>query len=72
MITYFKDEKGKVKKVFKKEALSTILKTVDTFVIIATNATSLALSITGFGLLVLPISTAIASGPLTNKYLRWR
>ena len=42
--------------------LSTILKTVDSFVIIAITSSSVTLSLTGFGLLVIPISSGFACG----------
>ena len=40
--------------------LSKIFKSFDTFVIIATTCNSVTLSVTGIGLIVIPISTAIA------------
>ena len=67
-ITYFKDENRKSKEKYKNyEVLSTILKTVDTCV---TNSISVTLSMTGFGLKGLPISTGNACGlMLTNEGL---
>ena len=71
MITYFKDKNHKSKKKYKKyKTLTTILKSIDTIVLIATTSTSITLSITGIGLLVIPISTATACGlSITNKVL---
>ena len=42
--------------------LTTIIKTIDTFAIIATTSSSVTLSLTGFGFLVNPISSSIACG----------
>ena len=61
MITYFKDKNNKTKKRYKKyKTLTTILKSFDTFVIIATTSSSITLSLTGIGLLVIQKSTASA------------
>ena len=61
MITYFKDKSNKSKKKCKKyKTITTILKSFGTFVIIATTSSSITLSLTGIGLIVLPISTASA------------
>ena len=61
MITYFKDKNNKSKKRYKKfKTLSTILECVDSIVIIATTSTSITLSVTGIGLIVLPMSAGIA------------
>ena len=61
MITYFKDKNNKSKKKYKKhKTLTTILKSFDTFVSIATTSSSITLSLTGFGLIVISISTASA------------
>ena len=63
MITYFKDENHKSKKKNKKyKTLTTILKSFDTFVGFATTSSSISLSVTGFGLIARPISTATACG----------
>ena len=58
MITYFKDKNHKSKKKYK------IYKTLNTgsIVIIAATSTSITLSVTGIGLIVLPISAVIACG----------
>ena len=71
MITYFKDKNHKSKKKYKNfKTLNTILEFVDSIVIIATTSTSMTLSITGIGLVILPISANIACTlPLGNKVL---
>ena len=71
MITYFKDKNNKSKKRYKNyKTLNTVLESVDSIVIIAAMSTSITLSITGFGLIVLPISVGIACGlSLGNKVL---
>ena len=59
MITYFKDKNHKSKKKYKNyKTINTILKSFDTFVIIATTSSSITLSLTGISLIVIPISTA--------------
>ena len=61
MITCFKDKNHKSKKKYKKyKTITTILKSFDTFVIIATTSSSIILSLRGIGLIVIPISTASA------------
>ena len=63
MITYFKDKNNKSKKKYRKyKTLTTILKTSDTFAIIATTSSSITLSFTGIGSIAIPISTATACG----------
>ena len=71
MITYFKDKNNKSKKRYKNyKTLNTILESVDSIVITAATSTSITLSITGIGLIVLPISAGIACGlSLGNKVL---
>ena len=71
MITYFKDKNNKSKKIYKKyRTITTILKSFDTFVIIATTSSSITFSLTGIGLIVIPISTATACGlSIGNKVL---
>ena len=71
MITYFKDKNNKSKKKYKNyKTLNTILESVDSIVIIAATSTSITLSVTGIGLLVLPISAGIACTlSLGNKIL---
>ena len=61
MITYFKDKNHKSKKRYEKyKTLNTILESVDTIVIIGATSTSITLSITAIGLIILPISDGIA------------
>ena len=68
MITYFKDKNNKSKKKYKKyKTITTILKSFDTFVIIATTSSSITLSLTGIGLIVIRISTATACGLSIGK-----
>ena len=71
MITYFKDKNNKSKKKYKNyKTLNTVLESVDSIVIIAATSTSITLSITGIGLIVLPISAGIGFGlSLGNKVL---
>ena len=61
MINFFKDKNNKSKKRYQKyKTITTVLKSFDTFVIIATTSSSVSLSLTGNGLIVIPISTASA------------
>ena len=71
LITYFKDKNNKSKKRYKNyKTLNTILESVDSIVIIAATSTSITLSITGIGLIVLPVSAGIACTlSLVNKIL---
>ena len=71
MITYFKDKNHKSKKKYKNyKTLNTILESVDSIVIIRATSTSITLSITGVGLIVLHISAGIACTlSLGNKVL---
>ena len=71
MITYFKDKNNKSKKRYKNyKALNTILESVDSIVIIGATSTSITLSVTGVGLIILPISAGIACTlSLGNKVL---
>ena len=71
MITYFKDKNNKSKKKYKNyKTLNTILESVDSIVIIGATSTSITLSLTGIGLIILPISASIACGlSLGNKIL---
>ena len=70
-ITYFKDKNNKSKKRYKNyKTLNTILESVDSIVIIGETSTSITLSITGVGLIILPISAGIACTlSLGNKVL---
>ena len=71
MITYFKDKNNKSKKKYKNyKTLNTILESIDSIVIIGATSTSITLSVTGVGLIILPISAGIACGlSLGNKFL---
>ena len=71
MITYFKDKNHKSKQRYKNyKTLNTILESADSIVIIAATSTSITLSVTGVGLIILPISASIACGlSLGNKVL---
>ena len=71
MITYFKDKNNKSKKRYQiYKTLNTISKCIDSIVIIAATSISITLSVTGIGLIVLPISAGIAGGlSLGNKIL---
>ena len=71
LITYFKEKNRKSKKRYKNiKTLNTVLESVDSIVIIAATSTSITLSITGFGLNILPISAGFACTlSLGNKVL---
>ena len=71
MINYFKDKNHKSKKIYKNyKTLNTVLESVDSIVIIAATTTSITLSVTGIGLIVLPISAGVACAlSLGNKIL---
>ena len=71
MITYFKDKNNKSKKKYKNyKTLNTVLEFVDSIVIIGATSTSITLSVTGFGLIILPISAGIVCTlSLGNKIL---
>ena len=71
MITYFKDKNNKSKKKYKNyKTLNTILESADSIVSIGATSTSISLSITGVGLIILPISAGIACAlSLGNKIL---
>ena len=83
MITYFKDKNHKSKRRYKNyETRNTILESVDSIVIIGATSTSIILSITGFGLIILPISVGTACtlslgnkkihNLITNKYNKYK
>ena len=60
-ITYFKHKIHKSKKRYKKhKTLNTVLESVDSIIIIGATSTSITLSITHVGLIILPISAGIA------------
>ena len=71
MINYFKDKINKSKKKYKNyKTLNTVLESVDSILIIGATSTSITLSVTGIGLIVLPISAGIACGlSLGNEVL---
>ena len=71
LITYFKDKNNKSKKKYKKyKTLNTVLESVDSIVIIAATSTSISLTVTGVGLIILPIPAGVACGlSLGNKIL---
>ena len=71
MIAYFKDKNNKSKKRYKNyKTLNTVLESVDSIVIVGATSTSITLSITGIGLIVVPISAGIACClSLGNKIL---
>ena len=71
MVSYFKDKNNKSKKKYKNyKILNIVLECVDSIVIIGATSTSITLSVTGIGLIVLPISAGIACTiSLGNKIL---
>ena len=71
MITFFKDKNNKSKKKYKNyKTLNTVLESVDRIFIIGATSTSITLSVTGIGLIFLPISAGIACTlSLGNKVL---
>ena len=71
MTIYFKDKNHKSKKEWKNcKTLNTILESVDTIVVIGATTTSVTLSVTGDGVIVVPISSGVASAlSLANKVL---
>ena len=83
MITFFKDKNNKSKKKYKKyETITTILKSFDTLVIFATTSSSITLSLSGIGVIVIPTSNASAcalsignnvfSEVIVNKYNKYK
>ena len=70
-ITYFKDKNNKSKKKYKNyKKLNTALESVNSIIIIGATSTSITLSITGVGLIILPTSVGIACGlSLGNKII---
>ena len=71
MITYIKDKNHESKKKNKNyNTLNTMLESADTIVIIGATSTSITSSITGFGLIILPVAAGIACFlSLGNKVL---
>ena len=72
MITFFKDKNQKSKKRYKNsKTLNTVLESVDSIVFIGATSTSITLSITAIGLIVLPISAKnVCTLSLGNKVLQ--
>ena len=67
-ITFLKDQNRKPKKNFKKQKmLAAILKSIDTFVLIATTSRPITLSLAGIGLKAIPISTVTACEVTKSK-----
>ena len=63
MITCFKYKNNESNKRYKNyETITTVLKSFDTSVTTATTSSSITISLTGIGLIVIPISTATACG----------
>ena len=72
MTNYFKDKNNESKKKYKKyKTITTILKLFDAFVIFDTTASSTTLSLTGIGLIVIPISTAPARALLNGNKVKY-
>ena len=72
MIIYFKDKNNKSKKKSNKyKRITTILKSFDTFVIIAKTYSSITLSLTKIGFIVIPISTASACALLIGNKVKY-
>ena len=71
MITYFKDKNNKSKRRYKNyKTLNTILESLDSIFLIGATSTSITLSVTGIGLIILRISAGIACAlSLCNKVL---
>ena len=68
MNAYSKDKNNKTKKKYKKyKTKTTIINFFDTFVFSATTSSSITLSLTGIGLIAIPISTATACGLSIGK-----
>ena len=68
MITYFKDKNYTSKKKKNYKVLTTILKSFDAFAIFATTSSSITLSSTGIGFIVIKKSTGIACAlTISNK-----
>ena len=71
MITYFKGKNNKSKKRSKNyKTLNTVLESIDSIVIITATSTSITLSVTDIGLIVLPVAAGVACGlSVGNKVL---
>ena len=73
LFTYFEDKNNKSKKKYKTyKTLTARIKSFDTFVVIATTSSSITLSLTGIGLVAIPISIATTADYqlLTNYLMR--
>ena len=70
-MTYFNDKNHKSEQKYKKyKMLTTIIKSIATIVIFGATSSSLRWSLTGIGLIVIPVSTGVASGlTICNKVL---
>ena len=70
-VQYFKDKNNKSRKNYEKyKTITTIIKSIDTFVNIATTSSSITLSLLGIDLIAIPISTATAFAlPIFNDVL---
>ena len=72
MRTYFKDKNHKSKKKYKKyKILTTLIQSLDRFVIIATTSTFVPLRLSGNGSLMIPISTGIACGSTVSFKVKY-
>ena len=61
MITYFKDKNHISRKKYKNyKNLNTMVESVDSIIFIGATSTPIAVSITGMGLIILPIKAGIA------------
>ena len=61
VITYLNDKNIKSRKKYKTyKTLTTMLKSFDSFVIFATTSSAITMSLTGIGLIVIPLSAASA------------
>ena len=71
MITFFKDKNNNSKKRYRNyKTQNTVLESVDSIVLIGATSTSITPPVTGFGLIILPISAGIACTlSLGNKVL---
>ena len=83
MVQYFKDKNNKSKKRYKNyKFLNTLLESVDSIIIIGATSASITSSITGVGLIILPISAGnactlsignkILHKLITNKYNKYK
>ena len=71
MITYFRDKNCESKKKYKEyKTLTTKLKPFHIIFFLAATSSSITLSLTGVGLIVIPISTGVACGlTISNKVI---